>query len=314
VTSASIRWTSILGLIAAIALACPSDGFADKPPKDESKGKVEDQDSNRETEAEKAEESPARFRAKIVVLGPDGKKKEFNIGPEGTDGDVEIELDGVPERIQELWEGRVPSGFGPIAIGQPAGKYMIGLHCTPVPDALRAHLDLPERAGLLVRHVMPKSPAAKAGIAQHDVLVQAGDTELKSVGDLMEAVRKAKTQPFTVSVIRKGKQRKVELTPVERSEAVDINVGAKMPFDLEQLRRRLRESGVELPDDLPAMRVPFGDGDGGIIVDVPGMIDGGEAAERLEKDLEELREQVEQLRKSLRKLQKQQDGETSNPE
>src|SRR5262245_15019342 len=59
-------------------------------------------------------------------------------------------------------------------------KYWIGLLGGPIPadDALRAHLDLPENQGLRVENVVPDSPAAKAGLKRHDILLRANDQDL----------------------------------------------------------------------------------------------------------------------------------------
>src|SRR5205807_636111 len=73
---------------------------------------------------------------------------------------------------------------------EAAPTYWIGLICNPPDDALRAQLKLKD-AGLVVREAVPDAPAAKAGIKVHDILLAAGDKELRDVRDLMDAVEKS---------------------------------------------------------------------------------------------------------------------------
>ena len=63
--------------------------------------------------------------------------------------------------------GNVIWASGPFELGQ----YWLGVECLPVMPALRAQLNLPEKQGLLVAAVAPESPAASAGIKQHDILL-----------------------------------------------------------------------------------------------------------------------------------------------
>ena len=68
-----------------------------------------------------------------------------------------------------------------VATFAATGEYWLGVECLPVMPALRAQLNLPEKQGLLVAAVMPDSPAAKAGIKQHDVLLRVGEKPLAEV-------------------------------------------------------------------------------------------------------------------------------------
>ena len=53
---------------------------------------------------------------------------------------------------------------------------------------MRSAVGLPARDGLLVRAVQEGSPAAKAGVQRGDLLIAAGDRELRSVDDLFDAL------------------------------------------------------------------------------------------------------------------------------
>lgn len=107
---------------------------------------------------------------------------------------------------------------GPQRMQMP--KYWIGLLGGAItPDhPLRAHLDLPENVGLIVANVMPESPAAKAGLKKHDILLKANDKDLHEMQDLVELVMSEgpKKGQITVEVLRHNKRETVYLTPEER--------------------------------------------------------------------------------------------------
>ena len=104
------------------------------------------------------------------------------------------------------------------AVEMPA--YWIGLMGGPVSDELRAHLELPADQGILVREVVPDSPAAKAGVQQYDILLRAGEDELMGMKDLVAHVAKAGEDEGAVKLdlIRRGRQETTEVTPEKRPE------------------------------------------------------------------------------------------------
>jgi len=64
----------------------------------------------------------------------------------------------------------------------------VGLAPAHVARQLRRAVGLPERDGLLVREVEDDSPAAKAGIAEGDLIVTVGDKPITSADDLFDAL------------------------------------------------------------------------------------------------------------------------------
>lgn len=126
-----------------------------------------------------------------------------------------------PPRVIVL-EGRsagaeegVPARIAVVAHAARRSEYWIGVEAHAVPDALRAHLKLPEGQGLLVEQVLPDSPAAKAKIQRHDVLVKAGGKPLNDVADLIEAVGASQGKPLALELIRAGKTVQAEVTPAK---------------------------------------------------------------------------------------------------
>jgi len=103
-------------------------------------------------------------------------------------------------------------------------EYWLGISCGPIPEALRAHLPIPEDQGILVHMVAKDSPADKAGIRQHDILLEAGGKVLKTPEDLIAVVNEHKDQAFEVKLLRKGKTESVnvrgEPRPVQALEPV----------------------------------------------------------------------------------------------
>lgn len=114
---------------------------------------------------------------------------------------------------------------------QPAApKYWIGLGVGQIsPDhALRSFVDIPENQGLLVATVAPNSPAEKAGLKKHDILLRANDTDLRELSDLTDLVSAegAKKGQITLEVLRKSGRETVYVTPEDRpAEAQRPQVG-----------------------------------------------------------------------------------------
>jgi len=98
------------------------------------------------------------------------------------------------------------------------GEYWLGVMCFPTEPALRSQLNLPEKQGMLVVEVVSKSPAAKAGIARHDVLLRFGERTLGEPRDLVEAVEAAKETVQKIELVRGGKHLTIEATPAKRPE------------------------------------------------------------------------------------------------
>ena len=76
-------------------------------------------------------------------------------------------------------------------------SYRIGLAGEPVPEALRAHLDIPEDGGVLVSAVVDDAPASRAGIKRFDVIVSANGQAIGSVADLAREVNQAQASEKT---------------------------------------------------------------------------------------------------------------------
>jgi membrane-associated protease RseP (regulator of RpoE activity) len=150
-------------------------------------------------------------------------------------------------------------------------EYWLGVLCAPhFPDALRAHVELPEGQGLLVHEVVPDGPGAKAGVRPMDILVKVDGKAIGKVADLAAAVEAAKDKELSIELLRKGKTETIKVTPVKRPadyqakqypavpdqpeleriyrwfERVHPGLGGRPP-----MRLRFFHPGVVLPEDAP---------------------------------------------------------------
>jgi len=120
-----------------------------------------------------------------------------------------------------------------VAANSPQGKFWIGLICAAPSDALRAQLDLAADVGLLVEEISEASPAMKAGMQRHDLLLSAtipskGEPDLSKepdirrladVSDLIKAVQAAEKSSLKLEFLRRGRKQSLNLLPEERPQA-----------------------------------------------------------------------------------------------
>lgn len=106
-------------------------------------------------------------------------------------------------------------GKAVISSDDGAAEYWIGVTLDPVAnDALKAQLGFSD--GLLITSVFPDSPAAKAGLKVHDIVLKAGDAAIKEPGDLVAAVAKAQEKELSITLLRAAKEMNVNVVPAKR--------------------------------------------------------------------------------------------------
>jgi serine protease Do len=96
--------------------------------------------------------------------------------------------------------------------GESVSRPRLGVAVAPshVAARLRASVGLPERDGLLVRGVEDGSLAAKAGIQEGDLIVEAAGRPVTDADALFETLSSAKL-PFEVRVVRGNEERTVSV-------------------------------------------------------------------------------------------------------
>jgi|GEM_PF-3562709 len=132
---------------------------------------------------------------------------------------------------------------------QNPSSHWLGVTCLPASAALRSQLELPKDQGLVVIAVAPKSPAAAAGIEVNDVLLEADETVLTHVGDLVDAIEVAAEEEETLAIqlMRKGKAMSLEVEPAKRP----ADLAQRLSGEAEDLLSRLQEKGEAFRLDLP---------------------------------------------------------------
>lgn len=111
----------------------------------------------------------------------------------------------------------------------------LGVETAPVSPALTSQLTLPKGAGLVVRHVVPESPAASV-LQLHDILLKLDDQLLIATRQLAVLVRNHNEgDEVEITYVRGGKQTtaKVKLAKHEAPKlaAIDSDGGGEM-FDI----------------------------------------------------------------------------------
>ena len=92
--------------------------------------------------------------------------------------------------------------------------YWIGIRGRSIESAvLRTHLQLAEDMGVVIEEVLDNSPAAKAGLRKHDILLRANGDAVDNMQVLQSLVRASKEKPLELKIIRLGKQEKISLVP-----------------------------------------------------------------------------------------------------
>lgn len=125
------------------------------------------------------------------VVDLDGRLLGINTNRLGNGFYLAIAADAaVRDRVTALGRGESPT----------RRRLGVGLAPAHVARRLRRAVGLPERDGLLVREVEEDSPAAKAGIAEGDLIVAVGGSAITSADDLFDAL--AGEGALQVTVVR----------------------------------------------------------------------------------------------------------------
>jgi len=106
------------------------------------------------------------------------------------------------------------------------GHTRLGAHAQPPDETLAAQLDLPKGQGMVVAAVAPDSPAAKAGIQAHDILVEFNGKAVSSnTAEFVKAVQEVKADTSVDAVVlRKGKKTAIKgIVLPERKEGEGDN-------------------------------------------------------------------------------------------
>ena len=103
---------------------------------------------------------------------------------------------------------------GTLARGESAQSPRLGVAIAPnhVARRLRRAVGLPDTDGLLIRDVAEDSPAARAGIAQGDLIVAAAGHPVATPDDLFDALQAAQGATIELTIIRGTGERTIQVT------------------------------------------------------------------------------------------------------
>ena len=97
--------------------------------------------------------------------------------------------------------------------GESAAPPQLGVAIAPgqVARRLRRAVGLPDAEGLLIREVADDSPAARAGLAQGDLIVAAAGRPVRTIDDLFDALQAARGGTVELSVLRGTEERTLQV-------------------------------------------------------------------------------------------------------
>jgi len=93
----------------------------------------------------------------------------------------------------------------------PPPRLGVALAPAHVARRLRRSVGLPEIDGLLIQGVEEESPAARAGLAQGDLIVAAGGQPVRSLDDLFDALQAAGDGTVELTVVRGTEERAIQV-------------------------------------------------------------------------------------------------------
>jgi serine protease Do len=101
-----------------------------------------------------------------------------------------------------------------LARGESAATPRLGVVIAPAPVArrLRRAVGLPDADGLLIREVIEDSPAARAGLAQGDLIVAGAGLPIGTPDDLFDALKAAPGATIELSIVRGIDERAIQVT------------------------------------------------------------------------------------------------------
>jgi S1-C subfamily serine protease len=100
-----------------------------------------------------------------------------------------------------------------LARGESAATPRLGIAIAPghVARRLRRAVGLPETEGLLIREVTEDGPAARAGLAQGDLIVAAAGRPVRTTDDLFDALKAAPAGTIELNLVRGTEERTLQV-------------------------------------------------------------------------------------------------------
>jgi serine protease Do len=98
--------------------------------------------------------------------------------------------------------------------GEASSPDDFGVEVSFIDEALRDQLELPGDAGVIVRTVTVGSPAAKAGLAEHDVVLSINGEPVKTKWDFRRLLIEGTTGgKLELAIVREGEEKTLTVDP-----------------------------------------------------------------------------------------------------
>ena len=185
--------------------------------------------------------------------------------------------------------------MGPVQPAPPA--FWIGISVSPLEPALRSQLKLPPNQGLLAIDIIKDSPAAKAEVKVHDILLSLAGKPLESQEKLIELVQASGEKSVQLELIREGKTQTTDVKPQRRKpDQLKSSVNGYNTF----YYQLARPGALVTVDQNGAVATV--DEKGSWIADVSPTTPAFAASRlnEIDADIKELRKAIEELNKTLK--------------
>ena len=130
------------------------------------------------------------------------------------------------QRISLMIQPQVRVSLGPV---QPAPPLTGSASRSRPSNRLRAKLQLQPRFGLLALDVVKDSPASKAGLRPHDILLRLDSEALTGQDALIQIVQARGEKTIPLEIVREGKKETIAITP-ERRKSMNVAAMTEGPF------------------------------------------------------------------------------------
>ncbi|TWT56851.1 hypothetical protein KOR42_02060 [Thalassoglobus neptunius] len=199
-------------------------------------------------------------------------------------------------------------------------RIVVGAVLKPLPEGLHGLLGIEDGVGFLIIHVLEDGPAAKAGILEHDLLLELDKTPIRSIPEFREIIEKFHDRELDVKIRRKQEILNLKVRPVTWSqiEADDIQrMEQEVPPEMEI-------PGFAFPDGSNILSIQSADesetnapstDDSKQDVNASAAAEIHQACEELRAERAQVQELLDQLRTAIKHLemkQAQQDSKESD--
>ncbi len=120
----------------------------------------------------------------------------------GLEEELRKRMEGLRKLFEEPGEFSMPDDGNFFRFGSPRQKAVHGAVLVAVPAALRAHVSIPKKTGVMVNSVKSDTLAWRFGLKKYDVILKIGDTPVRSAADVKDVL----DEDGSITLLRKGKE------------------------------------------------------------------------------------------------------------